>query len=55
MARMVHGSLKIVLSNYETVRIFYDFMGDKSSVFSRTTFLRKSRKLGNDLSYVHLQ
>ena len=36
--------------NSKTVRIFYEFLGDKSSVTLGTRFLRKSRKSENGLS-----
>ena len=35
--------------NFETVEIFYEFLGDKSPVTLGTRFLQKSRKSGNDL------
>ena len=35
--------------NYETIGIFYNFLGDKSSVISGTRFLRKFQKSGNNL------
>ena len=44
-----------VSSNFETIRIFYDFLGDKSPVTSGTRFLQKFRKLGDGSGQVHLK